>query len=65
MALEACLDFCQQILAALLGYVSTTKPLLKQLMNLAFLSLQPDLTVSLVWASLKSLSLESPLSLTI
>merc|ERR1712181_82505 len=65
MALEACPDFSLQIPAVLLGYVSMTRPLLKQLMNPAFLSLLPDLMVSSVWAFLRSLSLESPLSSTI
>merc|ERR1719234_2737864 len=58
MALEACPDFSLQIPAALLGCVSTTRPLLKQLMNQAFLLLLPDLTESLVWAFLRSLFLE-------
>merc|ERR1719180_762813 len=65
MALEACLDSFPQIPAVLLGYVSMIRPSLRQLMNLAFLLLQPDLTVSLGWASLRSLFLESPLSSTI
>merc|ERR1719234_1748031 len=65
MALEACPDFFPQTLAALLGCVSMTRLLLKQLMNLGFLSLLPDLTVSSVWAFLRSLFLESHLSSTI
>merc|ERR1712192_45215 len=56
MALEACPDSFPQIPAVLLGCVSITRPLQRQLMNLGFLSLLPDLTVSLEWASLRSLS---------
>merc|ERR1719466_148774 len=57
MDLEVCQVLFLETLSALLEFVLLISFLLKLLMSLDFLSWQPDLMVSLVWASPRLLSM--------